>query len=79
MLLYVRLACVSVTSNSPESQATKLFGRLFSTVFGRVFGKADGQRTTFETRWPNDIPNRTYVDGNADPIRFDGPRRPPLA
>jgi len=21
----------------------------------------------------------TFVDGNADPIRFDGPRRPPLA
>ena len=58
MLLYVLLACVSVTNNSPESQATELFGRLFSRVFGCLFGKAVSKSTRLMTREANEIPNR---------------------
>src|SRR5947209_747838 len=59
MLLYVLLASWSDTSNSPETQATAVFGRLFSRVFGRVFGKAISASTRMRTRDPNETPNRS--------------------
>ena len=62
MLLYVLLACMSDTGNSPEWQATELLRNLFSNVFALLFGnivrKLITASTMSETRRPNERPNR---------------------